>query len=106
MASMSDFQKLEMRIGSVKSVEDVEGADKLYKLKVDVGGETRQLVAGLKGIYSKEELSGRKIAVLTNLDPANIRGIESQGMLLAAQEGEKVVLLTTDRDIPDGARVC
>jgi methionyl-tRNA synthetase len=103
---MSDFQKLEIRIGSVKSVEDVEGADKLYALKVDIGGETRQLVAGLKGTYSKEDISGKKIAVLTNLDPANIRGVESQGMLLAAQEGDKVVLLTVDRDIPDGARIC
>ena len=106
MASMSDFQKLEIRTGKVKSVEDIEGADKLYKLKADMGGETRQLVAGLKGIYSKEELSGKKIVVLTNLDPAKIRGVESQGMLLAAQEGDKVVLLTVDRDIPEGARVC
>ena len=105
MASISDFQRLEMRIGKILSAEDIEGADKLYKLSVDVG-DKRQLVAGLKGSYSKEDLSGKKIVVVTNLDPAKIRGVESQGMLLAAQKGEDLALLTVDKDIPLGTKIC
>jgi len=102
--SYDDFAKLELRIGLVKSVERVEGAEKLYKLSVDVGGEERQLVAGLAEFLSPEEINGKNIVVLTNLAPRKIRGVESQGMLLAAEAGGRVSLLTAD-GMPPGALI-
>ena len=77
------------------------------KLKVKIGNETRQLVAGIADQYTPEEMPGKRIIVLVNLKPAKIKGIESQGMLLAAVgEGDKLALLTVDRDIEDGVEVC
>lgn len=91
-----DFSKLDLRVALIKEVEDIEGADKLYKLSIDVGelGE-RTLCAGLKEHYSKEDLKGRKIVIIANLEPRKMRGIESQGMLLASSDDEhgKVVLV-------------
>jgi len=103
--SYDDFKKMKLKVAEIVSVEDVAGADKLYKLSIDIGGEKRTLVAGLKGDYDKEELLGKKIIVLTNLEAKKIRGIESQGMLLAAEKGDKVSLLTVDRNIDNGADV-
>ena len=84
---------LNIKVAKIISVEDHPNAEKLLVLKIDLGTETRQLVAGLKGHYSKEELEGKKIAVLTNLKPAKLRGIESQGMLLAGDDGKNIGLL-------------
>ena len=104
----ADWQKLDLRVAEVKSVEDVEGADKLYKINLDVGelGE-RTVAAGLKLYYSKEELEGKKIVYFSNLEPKKLKGIKSQGMVLAAstENHEKVVLLTPEKDIESGARV-
>jgi len=93
---------LNMRIGVIKEVKDHPNADKLYVLIVDLGDETRTLVAGLKKYYRKEEMLNRKIVVLCNLKPAVIRGVKSEGMLLAADDGNDVAMITTDA--PTGAR--
>ncbi len=105
MVSIEDFNKLDLRIGKIVAVEDVENADRLYVIKVDLGGEVKQMVAGIKPWYTKEELEGKKIVVVANLDTAVIRGIESQAMLLAAQDGDKISLITVDRDVSEGSQV-
>lgn len=99
-----DFEKMDLRVGKILSAERVEGADKLLKLEVDTG-EKRTLVAGIAEYYKPEELIGKEIVVLVNLEPRKIKGIESQGMLLAAEEGDKVVLVSTDKEIKAGAKV-
>jgi methionyl-tRNA synthetase len=78
---------------------------KLLKLQIDLGGETRQIVAGVAQYYSPEEITGKTIIVVANLEPAKIRGVESNGMLLAAKSGNTLVLLSTDKDIPPGAKI-
>ncbi|MFP4028376.1 MAG: methionine--tRNA ligase subunit beta [Candidatus Brocadiia bacterium] len=106
MISFQDFQEMELKVGRVISVEDHPDADKLLILRVDLGeDDPRTLVAGLKGHYSAEELEGKLIVVVSNLEPARLRGVESNGMLLAAQEDEKVVLLTLDEPIKPGSEV-
>jgi len=105
MISFEEFKKIELRIGRVVSVEDHPNADKLYVMKVDLGAEERQLVAGLKRYYTAEQLQGRLIVVAANLEPAVLRGVESQGMLLAAGEGDVVSILQPDADVPAGAKV-
>jgi len=106
MISMKDFQKVELKVGKVLSADDHPDADKLHVLRVDVGEETpRTMVAGLRGHYQADELVGKLIVVVTNLEPARLRGIESHGMLLAAQEGERVVLLTLDKEAAAGSPV-
>ena len=104
--SFDVFKKVDLRVAEIKSCEDVPGADRLYKLTIDVG-EERQIVAGIKGHYTKEELIGKKIAVVVNLEPRTIRGLISHGMLLAASDAEKksVVLLSTDKEIPNGSSI-
>lgn len=79
-----DFVKLEMIVGQIKQVEEIEGADKLYKMTVDIGEEQRTVCAGIKEHYSKEELQDKKVILLANLAPRKMRGIESQGMILAS----------------------
>jgi len=104
--SIRDFAKLDLRVGEVKSVELHPNADKLLVLKVDLGeAEPRQMIAGLKGYYEPEELVGLKIVAIVNLEPAVLRGVESQGMLLAAVTDDQVVCLTPEKDIPTGARI-
>lgn len=103
MVSFDEFKKLDMRVGLVLEAKRVEGTDKLLLLDVDIG-EKRKLVAGLGDIYKPEELVGKNIIVLANIEPKEIRGTLSHGMLLAAQN-EKLVLLTTDKEISPGAKV-
>ncbi len=101
-----DFQKIELRVAEIKACEEIEGADRLYKLTIDAG-EERTIVAGIKLYYTKEELIGKKIAIVANLEPRKLRGILSHGMLLAASNEDKssVVLLTLDKDMINGARI-
>ena len=103
-----DFAKLDLRVAKILEVEEVEGADKLLKLKIDVGelGE-RELVAGIKQHYNKEDLIGKQIVIIANLEPRKMKGIESQGMLLAAvsEDHSKVVLLQPDKDIESGSKI-
>lgn len=105
MITIEDFHRIELRVAEVKSVEDHPQAQKLLILKIDAGDgvEGRQLVAGIKGHYRPEELVGKKIIIVNNLAPVPLRGVESQGMLLAAQDGDKVVILTTEKDVKPGA---
>lgn len=104
--SIGDFGRLDLRVAEVKSCEPHPNADKLLVLRVDVGplGE-RQLVAGLRAYYQSEYLVGRKIVIVANLEPATLRGVESQGMLLAAGTGEAVAFLTPEKDMPAGSQV-
>ncbi|MHC5034668.1 MAG: hypothetical protein ACYTFZ_06500 [Planctomycetota bacterium] len=106
MISYQEFKNVEMKVGKVLSVEDHPNADKLIVIRADVGEESpRTLVAGLKGYYGKEDLEGRLVVVVTNLQPAQLRGVQSNGMLLAAQEGDNIVILTMDKEIAPGSLV-
>ena len=101
-----DFKKMDLVVGTVSSVEPHPNADKLYVMQVDLGeGQPRQLVAGLKPYYEAQALVGKRIVVVANLAPARLRGVESNGMLLAAQTGDRVIVLTTDDDMPPGSKV-
>jgi methionyl-tRNA synthetase len=100
-----DWQNLDLRVAEILEVEDHPDADKLYVLKIKIDEEERTIVAGIKESYPKEELIGKKIIVLANLKPAVLRGVKSEGMLLAASKDGKVVLLTSDKDIDSGAKI-
>lgn len=86
MINIDDFRKLELKVGEIKEVNDHPNADKLYVVTVDLGDKTKQLVAGIKNSYAKEELIGKQVVVVDNLEPALLRGVESQGMILAASD--------------------
>ena len=105
MITFEDFKKLEIRIGKILSAQKVEGTDKLLKLEVNIGKEKRQLVAGIAQYYEPEELINKQIPVLVNLEPRKIRGVESQGMLLAATEGEAPILLHPDKEVSPGSLI-
>jgi len=105
MVSFKQFQELDLRVGKVLAVDAVPGADKLYKLSVDMGEKTVTLVAGLKPYYKPEEMKGKRIIVVANLDPVTLKGVKSEGMLLAAQDGPVVSLLTVDRDLKPGSKI-
>jgi methionyl-tRNA synthetase len=101
----SEFQKLDLRIGKIISVEDVEGADKLYKIKVDFGNEERIAVAGLKNYYSPDDLIDKKFVFILNLERRKIRGIESECMIFAADDGKNISLLQPDKDMKEGSKI-
>ncbi len=104
--SLAEFQRLDLRVAEIVRVEAVAGSKKLLKLTLRVGDQERAMVAGLQGQYPTEALLGKKVAVIMNLKAAKIRGIESQGMVLAAEDVEgRIVLLTPDREIPPGSKI-
>jgi methionine--tRNA ligase beta chain len=105
--SYPEFAKLEIRIGTILSAEIVEGADKLLKLMVEVGEETpRQIVSGIREFFpDAQALVGRQCPFLVNLEPRTIRGLESQGMILAGGEGESFTLLHPNREVPPGTQI-
>ena len=106
--SIDDFAKVEMRVGQIKTAERIMGADKLLKLTVDIGTETRQICAGIAQYYEPEKLIGRKVAVVVNLAPRKLRGVESNGMIIAAAvgpEGRPVLAGFPDEDVEVGARL-
>ncbi|NCC52533.1 MAG: methionine--tRNA ligase [Spartobacteria bacterium] len=105
LISYDDFMQVKLRTAKVLNAEPIEGADKLLRLEVMIGEERRQLVAGIALFYKPEDLIGKSIVVVANLKPAKIRGIESNGMLLAANKGEKMRLITVDGEIASGAEV-
>lgn len=100
-----DFAKLKLKTAKVISAEKVEGTDKLLKLRIDLGDEQRQIVAGVAQHYTPEQMVGKTLVIIANLKPAKIRGVESDGMLLAAKSGKELVLISTDTEIPPGAAV-
>ncbi|MBS3098696.1 methionine--tRNA ligase subunit beta [Candidatus Pacearchaeota archaeon] len=106
--SLMDFQKLNLKIGKIINVEDHPNADKLFVLKVDLGeDEERTIVAGLRGYYEKEELIGKKAVFVVNLEPVMLRGIESNGMIMAAvsEDRIKVAILTPEKDVAVGTKI-
>jgi methionyl-tRNA synthetase len=107
IVNFNDWNKLDLRVGEILEINDIPGADKLYKLKIDLGTETRTLVAGLKPHYTKEELENKRCIVFCNLEPKKIKGIESIGMILAAvnEDHSEVKLLQPDGEIELGSRV-
>jgi len=102
-----EWQKLDLRVGKILDVKDHPNADKLNLLEVDLGSEKRTLVAGLKDYYKPEDLKGRLCVIFCNLEPAEIRGVKSEGMILAAVSSDKksVVLIAPEKDIELGSRV-
>ena len=105
--TIDDFLKVELRVGQVKAAEKVKGADRLLRLEVDIGTEVRQVVAGIALAYEPENLIGRKVVLVANLQPRKLRGLESNGMILAASVGEegKPVLAGFLEDVPVGAKL-
>ena len=105
--SIDDFAKVELRVGQIQTAEKIKGADKLLRLTVDIGSEVRQIVAGIAEAYAPETLPGRKVVIVANLAPRKLRGVESNGMIVAAAVGDKgtPVLVTVPDDTPNGARL-
>ena len=101
--NIEDFARIQMRVGQVLDAEKVEGSRKLMKLKVDIGTEVRQVVAGIAEAYDAASLLNRKVVIVANLKPARLMGIESNGMIVAASIGGKPVLATFAEDVPHGA---
>ena len=106
MVTIEEFSTLDLRVGTVTAAKPHPNADRLLVLSVDIGEETeRQLVAGIRAHYRPEELVGRQIVVVANLQPAKLRGVESQGMLLAASDDEQVIVLRPEKRVRVGSQV-
>jgi len=103
--TIDDFSKVELKVGTVVKCEKHPKADKLLVSQVDLGDETRQIVSGIASCYTPEDMVGRKVIVVTNLKTANLRGVESQGMLLAGQHKKKIALATLAEDLPNGTKI-
>ncbi len=100
-----DFKKIDMRVGKIVDVQEHPDADKLYVIDIDVGTEKRKIVAGIRPYYQKEELIGKLVIIVVNLEPRKIRGIESQGMLLAGLDDGVLGVLTIDKNVSPGTRI-
>lgn len=107
MITIDDFKKVDLRVGTVLGAERVEGSEKLIKLEIDLGEETkRQVLAGIGKAYSPEDIVGKNVVIVSNLEPRKMMGLESQGMLLATGEtAEEVVILTPEKPVAPGSQV-
>lgn len=105
MITFDDFLKLDLRVGKVLEVNLHPNADKLYLLRVDIGEKEVQLVAGIRPFYEPDELLGKSVAVLTNLEQKEIRGVVSEGMLLAAQDSDCISAIISDKDVAAGTKI-
>ncbi|RTZ90321.1 MAG: methionine--tRNA ligase subunit beta [Deltaproteobacteria bacterium] len=105
MITFNDFKKLELRIGEITAAERVPETDKLLKLIIDVGTESRQVVAGMAEYYEPAELIGKQVPLLMNLEPKTLRGVESHGMILAVDVEGRPILLHPDQKVPPGSIV-
>jgi methionyl-tRNA synthetase len=105
MITIDEFRKVELKVATVKSAEAHPNADRLLVLKVDLGSEERQIVAGIRAHYTPEELVGKQVVVVANLETAKLRGVESQGMVLAASDTDRIVVLTPEKEVAPGAKV-
>jgi len=105
MISFEDFQKIDLRVAKVIEAKRVENSEKLLKLKIDLGKEERMILAGIAKFYKPEDLIGKEIVVVANLEPKVLFGLESQGMLLAADNQGEPVLLKPDKEIPPGTKI-
>ena len=105
MITYEDFKQLEIKIAKIKEVNDHPNADRLYVITIDLGDKTKQIVAGIRNSYKKEDLIGREVVVIDNLEPAILRGIESHGMLLATTDEKGLSIITPDREVQVGSIV-
>ena len=105
MATIEDFRKLELKVAVIKEVTEHPNADRLYVIVLDVGDKTKQVVAGIRGSYQKEDLIGRQVVLVDNLDPAILRGVESQGMILAASDENGIVVVSPEKPVKLGSIV-
>lgn len=105
MISIDAFRQLDLRIATIISAEPHPNADRLLVLQIDVGTEQRQICAGIRNQYNLDELVGRQIVVVANLETAKLRGVESQGMLLAASDDDRVILLMPEKRVAPGAKI-
>lgn len=106
MITIDDFSKIELKVGRVISAEPIEGSDKLLKLMVDLGEEQpRQILSGIAKHYQPADLIDKQVTIIYNLEPRMMMGLESQGMVLAAGDGDSVSLLMPDKDMPAGSRI-
>ncbi|MCX5678983.1 MAG: methionine--tRNA ligase subunit beta [Candidatus Omnitrophica bacterium] len=105
MATYDDFKKLEFKVAKIKDVVEHPNADRLYIVTVDLGDKTKQVIAGIRNTYKKEDLVGRQVVVVDNLDPAVLRGVESQGMILAASDENGSSIVTLARETKLGSIV-
>jgi len=105
MVTFEEFKRLELKVAEIKEVKDHPNADKLYVLTIDLGDKEKQIVAGIKAAYQKEDLVGKQIIVVDNLEPAVLRGVESQGMLLAASDEQGVCIILPQRKLKLGSIV-
>ena len=103
--TFDEFKKLELRVAEILEAVPHPNADRLYVVTIKIGAEERQVVAGIRAHYTTEELKGKKVVFVANLEPATIRGVESQGMLLAASNDTMLTLVTPERAIDTGAPV-
>ena len=101
--SIGDFARVQMRVGQIVEAEKIEGSRKLMRLRVDIGSEVRQVVAGIAEAYEAPALLNRKIVIVANLKPAKLMGVESNGMIVAASAGGRPVLVTFTEDVPNGS---
>ena len=106
MATIDDFRKLEFKVAEIKEVSDHPNADRLYVITLDLGERTKQVVAGIRGSYpNREELIGKQVVVVDNLDPAVLRGVESQGMILAGSDESGVFIVSPSKPLKLGSIV-
>lgn len=105
MVTIEDFRKLELKVAKIKEVQDHPNADKLYVIIIDLGDKTKQVVAGIKSFYKKEDLLGKQVVVVDNLEPAVLRGVESQAMILAAQDEKGIFIIVPEREVRLGSTV-
>jgi methionine--tRNA ligase beta chain len=103
--TIDEFKKIELKVAQIKEVAEHPNADKLYVLTVDTGSMTKQIVAGIKKGYTKEELVGKFVVLVDNLAPALLRGVESQGMLLAASDQDSIAVLSPDKPMKPGSKI-
>ncbi len=103
--TLDEFKKVELRVAKILEVSEIPGADRIWKLSIDVGSEKKEIVAGIKKFYTREQLLGKSIIVVNNLAPSVIRGVESRGMLLAAKTDSELTFLRPDQDLPPGSVV-
>jgi methionyl-tRNA synthetase len=105
MISIDEFRKVELKVATIKSAEPHPNADKLIVLQIDLGSEQRQICAGIRNHYAPEELVGKQIVVVANLETAKLRGLDSQGMLLAASDEGRIIILTPEKTVGPGSKV-
>jgi methionine--tRNA ligase beta chain len=105
MISFDEFKKLDLRVAKVIRAEKIEGSKNLLRLEIDLGSEKRQIIAGISQFYQPEDLIGKEIVVVANLEPKKLMGIESQGMLLAAEKDGEPVILVPEKEVPPGTTI-